>query len=133
MKTKSDLVRMLRGVQQIRIPREQGVYILLLRGDIVYVGMTINLFERLGSHVKDKVFDEVYFLPVPGNLGRLKMVEATLIRVFDPLLNKSGARPPTPEDMQTLMMYVKGGAPTIYNVLGAEGLAQRRVRRQQQE
>jgi hypothetical protein len=61
-----------------------GVYFLVKAGEVVYVGQSINVYGRIGSHV-DKDFDEVFWFPVPA--GELNSVEAAFIRLLKPPLN----------------------------------------------
>lgn len=63
----------------------RGIYFLIHRGDLVYIGQSVNAFARLGAHCSDKEFDAVAFMPVTGDLDE---VEASLIRMFDPKLNR---------------------------------------------
>jgi hypothetical protein len=64
--------------------RRSGVYFLKLRGEIVYVGQSVNMFVRVNSHL-DKEFDEVLFFACePHELNRW---EGFFIRFLRPRLN----------------------------------------------
>lgn len=73
-----------------------GVYLLLYKGDVVYVGQSVKLSGRVNAHIaylgqrlqKKKrrvVFDEVMVMQVP--LGDLNRVEAELIQRYKPQYN----------------------------------------------
>lgn len=61
------------------------VYFLIHNRTIIYIGKTVNLLSRIGSHVNDKTFNEIYYLPVPES--RLDEVEQAFIRVLQPKRN----------------------------------------------
>lgn len=82
-----------------------GCYILLARGEVVYVGKAKAMLQRVYAHrnlwsakrrgkpipswltpVKDIYFDEVHVVPVP--LDRVDEVERQLIDIYKPRLNK---------------------------------------------
>lgn len=128
MTPKHKLVKKIRDVKEVKVPREQGVYALFLRGDVVYVGMSVSVFGRLNSHIKDKNFDDVFFFPVKGDAGRLKRVEEAFIKALDPLLNRASLGPPTHEDLEIVSMFVKGGAPVMWATVDREHLMRRRSR-----
>lgn len=48
------------------IPEFFYVYRLISKGDIVYVGQSINISSRVGQHFKDKVFDTVELCACPN-------------------------------------------------------------------
>lgn len=62
-----------------------GVYVLLNRKTVVYVGQSINVFSRLGEHHRNKIFDSYYVFPCA--VEELDAKEAKLIRMFRPLYN----------------------------------------------
>jgi hypothetical protein len=64
-----------------------GVYMLLLRGEVVYVGQSEDLFSRIGHHFRerDKVFDGCRYTPLP--LTDLDAAETALIAQFRPRYN----------------------------------------------
>jgi hypothetical protein len=69
-------------------PNGAGVYFLCLGDEVVYVGQSINIFARIGSHRADKVFDRAYWIPVPQS--NLNAVEGTFIDLLKPRLNGAG-------------------------------------------
>jgi hypothetical protein len=60
-----------------------GVYILLSRGEVVYVGQSINVLARIGQHAGRFRFDRALFIALRRKDSRLT-TEAALIRRFDP-------------------------------------------------
>tara|TARA_R100000458_G_scaffold20125_1_gene17890 strand:- start:280 stop:945 length:666 start_codon:yes stop_codon:yes gene_type:complete len=72
-----------------------AVYVLLLQGEVVYVGESINPYSRLGAHVKDsnKRFDSIRILPCAKH--RRHYWEAVLIYKYQPLFNKKGKKKET--------------------------------------
>ena len=43
-----------------KIPRESGLYVLTnFSGDILYVGISVNLYRRFSEHLKSKKYSEV--------------------------------------------------------------------------
>ena len=69
-----------------------GVYFLLLEGEIVYIGRSVNIYSRVSTHLyeKTKVFDEVKFIECDKK--HLEELEYTCINKFKPRLNKVGGR-----------------------------------------
>ena len=63
-----------------------GIYFLVRKNAIVYVGQTTNIFQRLGEHIKTKPFDSVTFLPI-DDPDDLDLFEAHYIEKFNPILN----------------------------------------------
>ena len=62
-----------------------GVYLLFCDKEIVYIGESKNPNQRIGSHVKDKVFDGYRILPT----NRRKYWEKILINKYQPKYNRS--------------------------------------------
>jgi len=69
-----------------------GVYFLLLKGEIVYIGQTTSVIERMAAHVNSakhgRPFDEYVVLAVPKELCR--NVEKHYIKQFQPRYNIHG-------------------------------------------
>ena len=65
----------------------QGIYFLLKRGAVVYIGQSANVFTRIGQHMRDavKLFDAVSYIPCEAAL--LDSMETLLINVYKPPLN----------------------------------------------
>lgn len=61
------------------------VYFLISDMRVVYVGQTTNLIARVTTHLKEKTFDRVLYLPVPESA--LLAVEAAFIAALRPPLN----------------------------------------------
>ncbi len=64
-----------------------GIYFLLLRGTIVYVGQSLNVFARLSQHVKDKTFDSWHWVPCP--ISQIMAAERAYIQALKPTLNRT--------------------------------------------
>lgn len=69
------------------VPIEKGhyIYFLLSLGEIVYIGQSCNLLHRIGTHTKDKCFDEVFCSPVSPK--DMDMTEEVNIMFYKPPLN----------------------------------------------
>ena len=67
--------------------QQPGVYFLLSRGEIVYVGQSVDMRRRIGQHFSDysKRFDAVRFFPCKPE--QLIAWEKRCIRAFRPPLN----------------------------------------------
>lgn len=66
-----------------------GIYFLLKKGKVVYIGQTTNIWGRIiGHQVSYKDFDKIRFIPCYGRRIRLKY-ERRWIRKFRPKFNKS--------------------------------------------
>lgn len=64
------------------------VYVLIRAGEVVYVGQSVALYTRVEDHRRNKVFDSLWYYPVP--LALLDQVEGALIRALRPPLNSGG-------------------------------------------
>lgn len=64
-----------------------GIYFLCSEGEVVYVGQSMCLGDRLASHVREgkKIFDHVYILPALTN--DLSAMEGAFIRALSPRYN----------------------------------------------
>ena len=65
------------------------VYFLLNDGQIVYIGSSANVGERMSQHRKTKTFDKVIYVEVEGKDAHFKMsiLEHILIKMLKPALN----------------------------------------------
>lgn len=63
------------------------VYFLVNNMTVVYVGQTINLMSRIGSHLETKTFDDVLYINCPKS--KLSMVEIFYIKYLSPKYNKT--------------------------------------------
>ena len=66
-------------------PPTSGVYFFIKDQCIVYVGQSKDVFARIPTHKKRKLFDQVVFIPVPKD--DLLRVERAFIRVVAPVYN----------------------------------------------
>jgi hypothetical protein len=65
-----------------------GVYFLMLKGDVVYVGQSIDVLGRIAKHRREgKVFDAFNFIPCER--ARALALEAQYITALLPALNSS--------------------------------------------
>lgn len=69
-------------------PKYLLVYQLLLDGEIIYVGKTNNIHNRLVAHSKDKLFDKVLLAKCEDEVNQ-SALESTLIEIIRPPLNRS--------------------------------------------
>lgn len=66
-----------------------GVYLLLLKGKIVYVGSSVTMPRRVNQHrVGSRPFDEVFYISTTK--AERKKLEAILIKAIDPPQNSQG-------------------------------------------
>jgi hypothetical protein len=72
-----------------------GVYFLIQGCEIVYVGQSVNVLDRIYNHRYQKDFDRYYYIPCL--VGEMGSVENYYIKKFNPVLNmrKYGAKNPT--------------------------------------
>ena len=66
-----------------------GIYFLYRKDEIQYIGQTVNILSRIGSHRQDKDFDKVFFLPVEADSTLLEYIEMRFIDFYKPPLNKT--------------------------------------------
>jgi hypothetical protein len=70
-----------------------GVYLLLLRGEVVYIGESMNMPERVAAHRNHgRPFDQVFYIATAAN--QRVALERILIKAIDPPQNRAhrGAR-----------------------------------------
>lgn len=67
-----------------------GVYFLYRKNDIVYIGSSKDIFNRLEYHYKDevKVFDSYSYVEI--NENEYEIMERFLINKYLPIYNKDG-------------------------------------------
>lgn len=104
-------------------PRLCGVYLLTLRGRVVYVGQSVDVAARVSTHLheREKGFDGVRF--VPCDEDDLTRVENILIERYSPSLNRDPARKSFPVSAST----VRAVAVSVVHGAGPEGIAPRRL------
>lgn len=62
------------------------IYFLCKNRKVVYVGKTINIYQRIISHLSsEKVFNHVYYMLIPGD--KLSRVEFAIIQYLKPVYN----------------------------------------------
>jgi hypothetical protein len=65
-----------------------GVYLLMLRGQIVYVGSSLNMPVRVSDHRSNgRPFDRVFYIATVAN--QREALERVLIRAINPPQNKA--------------------------------------------
>jgi excinuclease UvrABC nuclease subunit len=62
------------------------VYLLILNGEIVYIGRTTNLYSRMNSHKHKKDFTKVIMFEY-NSYKEICKVETTLIKIYKPFYN----------------------------------------------
>jgi len=68
-------------------PSGPCIYFLCKNDEVVYIGKSINLSSRLGTHITLKDFDRVFYMNVPAMYLDLQEVE--MIDLYQPKLNKT--------------------------------------------
>ena len=68
--------------------KKRGIYFLINKAEIVYVGQSFDIYSRIASHKSVKDFDSYTFIEYP-NIKRedLIAIEEDYILKFQPLLN----------------------------------------------
>jgi hypothetical protein len=74
------------GLESVKTVPFSGVYFLCHKGEVVYVGQSINVLSRVGQHIGHKTFDSVFFVRIPKS--DLDFVEGTFIRTLEPKYNR---------------------------------------------
>lgn len=108
------------GFTDVSVLMRCGVYLLLYKGEVVYVGQSTKLHARIGGHIGTKGkrprqmlspralptirFDQV--LAMPCMLSDLDRIETELIKKYLPKYNteKKPKPPPMPLDLLLQMM-----------------------------
>lgn len=81
-----DVLRPLAALQSVPVVNTGGgVYFLVAGERVIYVGQSVNVFSRVGSHLESKVFDRAFYLPLPN--AELDLVESAFISWLAPPLN----------------------------------------------
>jgi hypothetical protein len=72
--------------------RASGVYFLVLDGEVVYVGQSVDVLQRIARHRREgRVFDA--FSYIECDLGEMDRLEALYIKAFIPVGNVSFGKP----------------------------------------
>lgn len=72
-------------LESVESPPISGVYFLCSNEKVVYIGQSVNVANRVGTHFGFKTFDAVLFLRVPKS--DLNYVEGAFIRALQPKYN----------------------------------------------
>jgi hypothetical protein len=72
----------------MEIPKTCGIYFLINNNEIVYVGQSINIHQRLQKHLYEKQFDKINIIPCER--FELNRMESLYINKFKPKLNVAG-------------------------------------------
>ena len=72
---------------------QSGVYFLFDKDELVYIGTSANIYERIGQHVSEgvKMFDRFEVFPTKDKFDRY-MLEGFLIQLFHPKYNISNGK-----------------------------------------
>jgi|SRR5262245_36012627 len=73
------------GFKNVSYLNGPGVYVLCYKRRVMYVGKTMNGFQRVGLHVNNITFDQVYF--VRHDPDGLDTFEKQMIAQLEPSLN----------------------------------------------
>jgi hypothetical protein len=80
------------GLAELIPSTSHGIYFLCDKGEVVYVGQSVYVPDRVADHKREKEFDSVFFLPVPR--GKLRQTEKEFIEKLQPRLNFAGTKHP---------------------------------------
>lgn len=89
-----------------------GVYFLLNRSKVVYVGQSKSVEKRIADHKRNKKFSFDSFRVIGCNVDRLLDYERRLIRLFNPRLNigaggkRNGAGRPKKEKTKVMRIPI---------------------------
>ena len=67
--------------------KESGIYVLYDDEEIVYIGKSTNIYNRIQQHKKDKVFTSVKSI-IFKEEGNIDLYEPYLIKKYKPKYNK---------------------------------------------
>lgn len=62
-----------------------GVYFLIQKGEVVYVGQSVSVSSRVDQHILTKDFDRVFYIPTKKR--HLQHLESDFIKLLRPVLN----------------------------------------------
>ena len=77
-----------------------GVYFLIYKNKIVYVGQSVNVYSRMSSHTNKK-FDSFTAIPCPKE--HLNVLESLYIHMFDPPLNGNQEQNCAPLNLEKIL------------------------------
>lgn len=76
-------ILMLAGI----VPKIVGIYFLIDNEEIVYVGQSKDIYSRINTHTKHKVFDRFTYIKCPEEM--LDTIETRYIKRLEPKLNRN--------------------------------------------
>jgi predicted GIY-YIG superfamily endonuclease len=83
-----------RGVDHNTVQPLIGVYLLMLKGRVVYIGASLNMPHRVADHrANGRPFDKVFHIATKAN--QYLELEATLIKAISRPQNRRGVTTPT--------------------------------------
>jgi hypothetical protein len=74
---------------RVKCVNTSAVYFLFNRGQLVYIGQTLNLYVRIGDHRSESWFKWDSFSYIETHPEDLYVHEAQYIKKFDPTCNRS--------------------------------------------
>ena len=73
------------GFRDVSLLLHSGIYVLVHRGEVIYVGQSTVPFSRIGHHNKYIRYDSVFFIRCPPD--ELNSLEKLMIRKLKPVAN----------------------------------------------
>lgn len=89
---------------QIADMQKPGVYVLLWRGVVQYVGESSNVLARVGMHCRSFDFDRILYIP-EGNKRERRAIEAAIARRFAPPMSSVFSRRDQDRDVEILARF----------------------------
>lgn len=83
-----EIIKDFKGITEFKFKGDRGVYFLFLNEEIVYIGQSISVYNRIYQHLREgtKEFNRAFYLPVPNHVD-LVQVEEHCILTFRPKYN----------------------------------------------
>ncbi|ELI9684457.1 GIY-YIG nuclease family protein [Vibrio vulnificus] len=83
------------------------IYFLICEDELIYIGRTVNLFQRIDAHANDKKFDVFKWLLVEK--AYVDFLEKYFIDQYRPIENRFIAKPVKPENISNDSWIILGG------------------------
>jgi hypothetical protein len=93
LESEAEIVRRATGLSELA-----GVYFLVRDERVVYVGKSLNVYQRVASHRPSKLFDKVSFIRC--HEAHLLRLEAMYISKFNPEFNQAGRTDRVPDQLE---------------------------------
>lgn len=94
--------------RRIKVSTKQPViYFLLWKDEIVYIGETTNLMQRLGNHCIRIKFDSYSFIKADSNILKRRSLEEKYIREFKPRHNIKGVVQSSYKILDPMLLFHK--------------------------